>query len=75
MVDVYEIELKEHLDDQWADRFEEFVISHREDGTTLLTGPVADQAALHGLLLRVRNLGLTLLSVVRIGSDRHQVQE
>ncbi len=75
MVDVYEIELKEHLDDLWADRFAELVISHREDGTTLLTGPIADQAALHGLLLRVRNLGLTLLSVVRVRSDQRQGPE
>jgi hypothetical protein len=75
MVDIYEIELKEHLDDQWADRFDELVISHRENGTTLLTGPIADQAALHGLLLKVRNLGLTLLSVVRIGSGSPYVRE
>jgi len=70
MTDIYEIELKEHLDDQWADRFDDLVMSYREDGTTLLTGPIPDQAALHGLLLKVRNLSLTLLSVVRVGSEQ-----
>jgi hypothetical protein len=66
MTDIYEIQLKEHVDDQWAHRFDDFVMSYKEDGTTLLSGPIADQAALHGLLLKVRNLGLTLLSVVLI---------
>jgi cell division septation protein DedD len=66
MTHVYQIRLKEHLDNQWAARFEGFSLSHQEDGTTLLVGPVPDQAALHGLLMRVRDLGLTLLAVVRV---------
>jgi hypothetical protein len=70
MTDIYAIQLKERLDDRWADRFDDFVISYREDGTTLLTGPIPDQAALHGLLIKVRDLGLTLLSLVRIESGQ-----
>jgi cell division septation protein DedD len=60
---VYEIRVREHLDNCRANRFEGFFITHEEDGTTALAGPVADQAALHGLLMKVRDLGLTLLSV------------
>jgi hypothetical protein len=59
----YEIRLKGHLDDRWAEWFEGLTITLEEDGDTLLTGPVVDQAALHGLLKKVRDLGLTLLSV------------
>ena len=61
----YRIKLKEHLDPKWSDWFEQMAISH-EGGETILTGPVADQAALHGLLIRIRDLNLTLLSVERI---------
>jgi len=68
MTDVYEIRLKEYLDQRWANRFEGLALSHREDGSTVLVGPVCDQAALHGLLCRVRDLGLTLLAVLRIES-------
>jgi hypothetical protein len=60
---LYEIRLKGHLDDRWADRFEGLTISLEEDGITLLTGPVIDQAALHGLLKKVRDLGMPLVSV------------
>ena len=59
----YEIRLKGHLDDRRADWFEGLTITLEEDGNTLLTGPVIDQAALHGLLKRVRDLGLPLFSV------------
>jgi cell division septation protein DedD len=65
MGDIYEIRLKEHLDDCWAKRFDDFTLSHDDDGTTLLVGPVPDQAALYGLLMRVRDLSLTLMAVVR----------
>jgi hypothetical protein len=61
----YRIKLKEHLDPKWSDWFEQMVISI-EGGQTILTGPVPDQAALHGLLIRIRDLNLTLLSVERI---------
>jgi hypothetical protein len=58
----YEIRIKGHLDDEWVDWFESLTITLKEDGTTLLTGPVIDQAALHGLLKKIRDLGLTLIS-------------
>jgi hypothetical protein len=59
----YEIRLKGHLDARWAEWFEGLTITLEEDGNTLLTGPVVDQAALYGLLKKVRDLGLPLLSV------------
>jgi hypothetical protein len=60
---LYEIRIKGHLNDRWADWFEGLTITLEENGDTLLTGPVIDQAALHGLLKKVRDLGLPLVSV------------
>jgi hypothetical protein len=60
---IYQIRIKGHLGCHWADRFEELIITQEGDGTTLLTGPVVDQAALHGLLRKIRDLGIALLSV------------
>ena len=60
---VYQIRLKGHLDSQWTDWFGGLTVALEEDGDTLLTGKVIDQAALHGLLKKVRDLGLTLVSV------------
>jgi hypothetical protein len=60
---VYQIRIKGHLGHQWTDWFEGLTITLEEDGDTLLTGPVIDQAALHGLLKKVRDLGLPLVSV------------
>lgn len=62
-LDRYEIRLQGQLDDSWSDWFEGFTLANEGDGTTTLTGPVIDQAALHGLLRRVGNLGVTLISV------------
>ena len=71
----YEIRLKGHLDARWANRFEGLTITLEEDGDTLLTGPVVDQAALHGLLKRVRDLGMPLLSVNFVSPDQARPQE
>jgi hypothetical protein len=60
---LYEIRVRGHLDARWADRFGRMTITLAENGETLLTGPVTDQAALHGLFKRVRDLGLPLVSV------------
>ncbi len=60
---VYQIRLKGHLGSQWTDWFGGLTITLEDNGDTLLTGPVVDQAALYGLLKKVRDLGLPLLSV------------
>ncbi len=62
----YEIRIMGHLDDRWADWFEGMTITLENNGETRLTGPVADQSALHGLLRKVRDLGVQLISVNRI---------
>ena len=62
----YEIRLQGHLDGRWAAWFDGLAIAHGSDGTTLIHGPVADQAALYGLLQKTRDLGLPLLSVNHI---------
>jgi hypothetical protein len=69
MTDLYEIRLQGHLDAHWTAWFEGLAVAHAGDGTTVLRGPVADQAALFGLLERVRDLGLPLLAVHRIDSS------
>jgi hypothetical protein len=65
MAEYYEIKLKEHLDPCWSDWFAGLKLAHLEGDETLLSGPLLDQAALHGLLERIRDLNLTLLSVCR----------
>ncbi len=60
---VYQIRIKGHLDREWTDWFDGLTITLEEDGDTLLTGSVVDQAALHGLLKKVRDLGLPLVSI------------
>ncbi len=67
--ELYVIRLKGHLDARWADRFGNMTITLTENGETHLTGPVVDQAALHGLLKKVRDLGLPLISVNRVKAD------
>ncbi len=64
--DVYRIRVKGHLDDSWAEWFDGLAVTHEDDETTMLTGAVTDQAALHGLIAKVRNLSLQLLLVERI---------
>ena len=69
---LYEIRLKGHLNDRWANWFEGLTITLEDNGETLLTGPVTDQAVLHGLLRKVRDLGLPLLSVNRIEPSQNE---
>lgn len=61
-----EIRIKGHLDDRWADWFDGLSITREENGDTLLTGLVVDQAALHSLLRKVRDLGLPLVAVIHV---------
>jgi hypothetical protein len=65
---VYQIRVKGHLGAEWADWFGGLTITLEDDGDTLLTGPLIDQAALHGLLKKVRDLGMTLVSVNQVPS-------
>ena len=66
---VYQIRIKGHLGRQWTDWFEGLTITLSDNGETLLTGPVVDQAALHGLLKKVRDGGMSLVSVMRVKPD------
>lgn len=63
---VYQIRIKGHLGSQWTDWFGGLAVTLEDNGETLLTGPVVDQAALHGLLKKVRDLGMPLLSVKEV---------
>jgi hypothetical protein len=63
---IYQVRLQGHLGPQWTDWFEGLTITLEDNGDTLLTGPVADQAALHGLLRKVRDLGTPLISAIRV---------
>lgn len=63
---VYEIRVQGHLDARWIGWFDGLSFTHTGDGATVLAGPVADQAALHSLLRKVRDLGLPLISVVQV---------
>jgi len=69
MNSVFAIRLQDHLDDRWAEWFDGMTITPQGDGTTILSGPVADQAALQGLLRRIADLGMTLLSVNAVEPD------
>jgi hypothetical protein len=66
----YEIRIKGHLDTRWAAWFDGLAIAHGSDGTTTIRGTVVDQAALHGLLQKTRDLGLPLVSVTHLGPDQ-----
>lgn len=65
----YRIRIQGHLDQRWASWFDGLSLTHDEDGTTVLEGPVTDQAALHGLLGKVRDMGLPLVSVTGASTD------
>jgi hypothetical protein len=66
MDEPYEIRLRGHLDARWAAWFDGLDLTNQSDGTTVISGPVADQAALHGLLQKVRDTGLPLLSIQQV---------
>ena len=66
----YEIRVQGHLDARWSDRFDGLTLTQESDGTTLLEGRVVDQSALHGLLQRVRDTGLPLVSVTPAEPDQ-----
>lgn len=70
MPESYEIHVQGCLGPEWSAWFEGLTVSRQPGGETILAGPVADQAALHGILIKIRNLGLPLLSVRRVEADR-----
>ena len=63
MDDIYRIRVSGHLDDRWSDWLGGLTVQRRDDGTTVLVGPIVDQAALHGVIALIRDLGLPLLAV------------
>ena len=71
----YEIRLKGHLDSRWSAWFDGLSLTNESDGTTLIHGPVADQAALHGLLQKTRDLGLPLISVTFVEPGHPQAPD
>ena len=66
----YRIRVKGHLGPQWSEWFDQMTVVLEADGTTTLAGPIVDQAALHGLLVRIRDLGLELISISQDDPDR-----
>jgi hypothetical protein len=70
---IYQIKIESYLDDQWAGWFGDLTITLEENGDTLLTGPVIDQAALFGLLKKIRDLGMPLISIKRVGPGKPDV--
>ena len=65
----YEIRVDGHLGSRWADWFDGLSLTNEDDGTSLISGPVVDQAALHGLLAKLRDLGIPLVSVIQLSVD------
>jgi hypothetical protein len=72
---VYQIRIKGHLDRKWADWFAGLSITALDNGETMLTGPVLDQAALHGLLRKVRDVGLPLVAVMQVEPEQAEVPD
>lgn len=68
--EVYRIIIQGHLDSEWSEWFDGMTITWVDTGETILTGPLVDQTALHGVLIKIRDLGLPLLSLTRIASVR-----
>lgn len=72
---IYQLKVFGHLSSQWTDWFEGLIITLEEDGHTLLTGPIVDDAFLHGILKRVRDLGMPLISVNQVESNSEAREE
>ena len=72
---VYQFRIKGHLGQQWMNWFKGLTITLEEDGNTLLSGPVVDQSAMHGILKKIRDLGMPLLSVNAIGHNPKDVSD
>jgi hypothetical protein len=72
MPSYYQITIKGHLDTHWSAWFDGLTISNEANGEAILRGPLADQAALHGVLIKIRDLGLPLLALTRIATDEVQ---
>jgi len=68
--DVYCITIKGHLESEWSEWFDGLTITKVDSGETILSGPIVDQTALHGVLIKIRDLGLPLLSLTRIETNR-----
>jgi hypothetical protein len=69
---VYQIVIKEYLDGSWSEWFDGLTITLTDNGETLLRGPIVDQTALHGILIKIRDLGLPLLALMRIAPEHEQ---
>ncbi len=63
MSNIYQIRLKGHLDHHWSGWLNDLTLTHHKDGITMLVGPIPDQAALYGLLIKMRDLGVSLISI------------
>jgi len=72
MAELYQIRVKGHLDEHWSSWLEGLSLTHLESGETLLSGPLADQAALHGVLHKLENLGVPLIAVYPVSSEEEQ---
>ena len=67
--EIYEIRIKGHLQERWAELFENMTLTRQEDGTSMIYGHLRDQTALHGVLLKIRNMNLHLISVRKVEQD------
>jgi hypothetical protein len=71
----YQIKIKGHLDNHWSDWLDNLTISNEANGEAVLHGPLADQAALHGVLIKIRDLGLPLLAITTVATDESENHE
>ena len=71
----YQIKIKGHLEDRWSDWFDNLTITNVANGEAILSGPLPDQAALHGVLIKIRDLGLPLVAVATIATDESKSKQ